>query len=229
VADVDAPLKEQIFDLPQRQRIADIHHHREADHLRRAVEITEGSAHRRRLRILVRSLKPIYSDNATQPFLGKAQDARRVAQIALPSVVLIVAQDANRQPLSQGSGFVVGDGLIATSLHVIEGAYAGSVKFGSKLYPILGIAALDQSRDLAVLSVPGVSGALTIGDTERIAIGDKIYAAGNPMGLEGTISEGIVSGVRDRAKSVLFFVSSAHTGRFKRCGRRLVQSVKFIA
>jgi S1-C subfamily serine protease len=160
--------------------------------------------------MLVRSLKPIYSDNATQPFLGKAQDARRVAQIALPSVVLIVAQDANRQPLSQGSGFVVGDGLIATSLHVIEGAYAGSVKFGSKLYPILGIAALDQSRDLAVLSVPGVSGALTIGDTERIAIGDKIYAAGNPMGLEGTISEGIVSGVRDRAKSVLFCLISAY-------------------
>jgi len=64
VADVDAPLEQNILDLSQRQRIADIHHHREADHLGRAVEITEWIAHRRTLRIFVRSLKPIYSDNA---------------------------------------------------------------------------------------------------------------------------------------------------------------------
>jgi len=64
VADVDAPLEQNILDLSQRQRIADIHHHHEADHLGRAVEITEGIAHRRRLRIIARRLKPIYSDNA---------------------------------------------------------------------------------------------------------------------------------------------------------------------
>jgi hypothetical protein len=45
-------------------RIADIHHHHEADHLGRAVEITEGIVHRRRLRILAKRLTPIYSDNA---------------------------------------------------------------------------------------------------------------------------------------------------------------------
>jgi hypothetical protein len=64
VTDVDAPLEQNILDLSQRQRIADVHHHREADHLGRAVEITEGIAHRRRLGILARSLKLIYSDNA---------------------------------------------------------------------------------------------------------------------------------------------------------------------
>jgi len=64
VADIDAPLMEQIFDLSQRKRIADIHHHREADHLRRRVEITEGVLHSRRLKNLARRLKPIYSDNA---------------------------------------------------------------------------------------------------------------------------------------------------------------------
>ena len=45
-------------------RIADIHHHHEADHLGRTVETTEGIAHRRRLRNLAKWLKPIYSDNA---------------------------------------------------------------------------------------------------------------------------------------------------------------------
>jgi len=75
VTDVEAPLEENILDLPQRQRIADIHHHREADHLGRAVEITEWIAHRRTLRILVRSLKPIYSDNA-----GRADQPPRCVQ-----------------------------------------------------------------------------------------------------------------------------------------------------
>jgi len=62
VANIDAPLEQNILDLSPRQRIADIHHHHEADYLGRAVDITEGIAHRRRLRNLARRLKPIYSD-----------------------------------------------------------------------------------------------------------------------------------------------------------------------
>jgi hypothetical protein len=58
VADIDAPLMEQIFDVSQRKRIADIHHHREADHLRRTVEITEGILHCRRLCNTTPRLKP---------------------------------------------------------------------------------------------------------------------------------------------------------------------------
>jgi len=64
VTDVDAALEQNIFDLSQRQRIADKHHHRKADHLGRAVETTKGIAHRRRLRNLARWLKLIHSDNA---------------------------------------------------------------------------------------------------------------------------------------------------------------------
>jgi hypothetical protein len=67
VTDVEAPLEEQIFDLPQRQRIADILHHREADDLGRTVEISEGITHRRRLGMPPARLKPIYSDNAMPP------------------------------------------------------------------------------------------------------------------------------------------------------------------
>jgi hypothetical protein len=64
VADIDAPLEQNILDLSQRQRIADIHRHREADDLGRTVEISEGIAHRRRLGMPPARLKPIYSDNA---------------------------------------------------------------------------------------------------------------------------------------------------------------------
>jgi hypothetical protein len=66
VADIDVPLEQEILDLSQRQRIADIDHHREADRLGRAVEITEWIAHRQSLRNLAKRLKPIYSDNARE-------------------------------------------------------------------------------------------------------------------------------------------------------------------
>ena len=49
MADVDAALTQKIFDLSQREGVADIHHYREADDLRRTVEITKGIVHHRRL------------------------------------------------------------------------------------------------------------------------------------------------------------------------------------
>jgi hypothetical protein len=64
VADVDPALEEQILDLPQRERIADVHHHREADDRRRAVEAAKGIAHRKTLRNAPPRLKPISSDDA---------------------------------------------------------------------------------------------------------------------------------------------------------------------
>ena len=63
VADVDTT--HDVFDLAQRQRIADVHHHRETDDLGRAVKITKGMVHYHRLRELPFQLNPIFSDNAS--------------------------------------------------------------------------------------------------------------------------------------------------------------------
>jgi len=59
VAEVNAALKQQILDLPQRQRIADVHHHRQADDLGRTIEISEGILHPPRLRAAPDNLNPI--------------------------------------------------------------------------------------------------------------------------------------------------------------------------
>ena len=67
MADVDTALEQQIFDLSQRQRVADIYHHREADDLGRTVEVAERIVHRRELRDLTFQLNPIYSDIASAP------------------------------------------------------------------------------------------------------------------------------------------------------------------
>ena len=145
------------------------------------------------------------------PLHANAQNARLIAQQVLPSVVMILVQDGNWQPLAQGSGFLVETGVVATNLHVIEGATHGSVKFAGDdaLHEIAGIIAIDQARDLALLSVPSAAGLpLKIANSDGVAVGERIYAVGNPLGLEGTISEGIVSGLRQLGGDTLFQITA---------------------
>jgi len=61
-------------------------------------------------------------------FPPQTQNAREIAQKAFPSVVMLVMDDKNGNPLTLGSGFFVKDGVIATNMHVIEGADGGHAK-----------------------------------------------------------------------------------------------------
>lgn len=129
-----------------------------------------------------------------------AQTAQEIAKKAFGSTVLLVMEDANGQPLSLGSGFFVRDGEIASNLHVIEGAARGYAKLvGQKTkHDIQGITAVDPERDLVVLKI-SASGApaLSLGSSDAVQVGESVYAVGNPQGLEGTFSQGIVSSIRE--------------------------------
>lgn len=133
------------------------------------------------------------------PLLSYAKTAKEIAQNSFPSVVMLVMEDKNGQMLSLGSGFIVKKGVVVTNLHVIKGAtkgYAKLIRQKSK-YDIAGIVGIDSERDLVILSVPNVKApSLQLGDSSQVAVGDEIYAVGNPQGLEGTFSQGIVSSVR---------------------------------
>jgi hypothetical protein len=126
------------------------------------------------------------------------QSARDIAKTAFKSVVLLEMSDANGQPLSLGSGFFVADGVIATNAHVIEGAYGGTAKLigNNQRIQILGSIIVDRHADLALLKVDSSAPSLALGPTASPTVGDHVYVVGNPLGLEGTFSEGIVSGVR---------------------------------
>ena len=129
-----------------------------------------------------------------------AQTVQEVAKKAFGSAVLLVMEDGNGQPLSLGSGFFVRNGEIASNLHVVEGAVRGYAKLvGEKTkYDIEGIAAVDAERDLVVLKVSaGRSQALPLGNSDVVQVGESVYAVGNPQGLEGTFSQGIVSSIRE--------------------------------
>ena len=129
-----------------------------------------------------------------------AQTAPEIAKKAFGSTVLLVMEDVNGHPLSLGSGFFVRDGEIASNVHVVEGASRGYAKLvGQKTkYDIEGVTAVDPGRDLVVLkiSAPG-SRALSLGNSDAVQVGENVYAVGNPQGLEGTFSQGIVSSVRE--------------------------------
>ncbi len=131
--------------------------------------------------------------------LAGAQTAQQIAKRAFDSTVLLIMEDTNGQPVGLGSGFFVKSQQIATNLHVIEGAASGYAKLvGQKTkYEIVGVSAIDRKRDLAILNVEawGIQ-ALSLGDSDTVLVGETVYAVGNPHGLEGTFSQGIVSGVR---------------------------------
>jgi S1-C subfamily serine protease len=151
------------------------------------------------MRMALRGLLGLAVALSLVPSSVNGQSARVIAQKTFPSVVLIVMQDANGQAVSLGSGFFVRDGILATNLHVIEGAARGYAKLVGQetKYAIDGIAAVDGPRDLDLLAATGARApSLSLGDTSQVAVGDEVYVVGNPQGLEGTFSQGIVSGIR---------------------------------
>ncbi|MDC8001712.1 S1C family serine protease [Aequorivita todarodis] len=132
------------------------------------------------------------------PTLMFSQNAKEIAKMCMASTVSLVMEDNFKQPLSLGSGFIVDNGKVITNLHVIENAKYGYVTINgeSKKHNIEGYLAIDKTNDLALLSVPTLIGnSIEINDNNP-EIGEKIYAIGNPKGLSGTISEGIISGIR---------------------------------
>ena len=123
----------------------------------------------------------------------------------LPSVVL-VESSCERGRVIFGSGFVIDKGLVATNKHVVEcGSEAYVALVGQDTKHRVTAKYLDSAHDLAVLKVEGLTApALLLSDAQNLAVGDKVYAAGNPKGLEGTFSDGIVSSLRYSAGRIQF-------------------------
>lgn len=127
---------------------------------------------------------------------------RDITQKALASTVLLDAQDARSGIISTGSGFVVKQNQIVTNFHVVENAARVRAKLVGKdtFYNIKGLLAIDRENDLVLLGTDDDFKAepLNLADSDAVQISDPIYVVGNPQGfLEGTVSQGIISGVRE--------------------------------
>jgi tetratricopeptide (TPR) repeat protein len=123
------------------------------------------------------------------------------------AVVVVVSVDGKGRPIGQGSGFIVReDGAVVTNYHVISMAADVKIKLGMKVLDVEGVLHADPENDLAIVKMEGKGyPKVRIGDTNNLRVGEKIYVIGSPQGLENTISEGILSGIReiDRERKIL--------------------------
>jgi hypothetical protein len=139
------------------------------------------------------------------------KDIPAIAKAANRAIVTIIAAD-NDKPIAQGTGFLVGaDGVIVTNYHVIETGNAATVKFpDGTVLSVDGVLAANKVRDLAVIKIHGENfRTLSLGDSDDIQVGEEVVAIGNPLLLESTVSNGIISGVRTSKELGKFLQTTA--------------------
>jgi S1-C subfamily serine protease/regulator of sirC expression with transglutaminase-like and TPR domain len=139
------------------------------------------------------------SANAVQPrTIEKSVEA--LAQSTRQSVVVISHFGRDGKEDGIGAGFIVSsNGLVATSLHVIGEARPITLQLADgQRYEATEIYAWDRKLDLAVVRInAGKTPALPLGDSDALKQGTPVVAMGNPLGLERSIVQGVVSATRD--------------------------------
>jgi hypothetical protein len=130
------------------------------------------------------------------------KDIPTIAKGSKGAIVTIVMADGEK-PIARGTGFLVrADGAIVTNYHVIATGNVAVVKFSDgTISPVDGVLATDKVRDLAIIKIHGKAfRTLTLGNSDQIQVGEEVVAIGNPLGLELTVSNGILSGIRTDEK-----------------------------
>ncbi len=117
-----------------------------------------------------------------------------------PSAVAIETYDARGQKLSRGSGFFIAVDRVVTNRHVIEGAHRAEVHSSTgDTFPVKGVLAVDAEGDIALLKIDAPASLIRPLSLDRTSPqeGESVVVIGNPFGLEGSVTNGIVSAVRD--------------------------------
>ena len=107
--------------------------------------------------------------------------------------------DKDGHPIAQGSGFLISkDGHVVTNYHVIKSGSSAVIKLpDGAFFAVDGVLASDKDRDVAIIKAHGNDfRTLTLGDSDRLQVGEEVVAIGNPLSLESTVSNGIVSAIR---------------------------------
>ena len=118
------------------------------------------------------------------------------SQVSL-SVVRIIVSNASGSPVASGSGVVIGPGSVITNCHVAMRGDTIEVTLAGASYSA-SVEVANEERDLCLLDVSGmVAPAVSLGSVDSVRVGQRVYAVGAPQGLDLTISDGIVSALRE--------------------------------
>lgn len=142
----------------------------------------------------------VASDEAVDSETPAADVAARVYQAILPSLVIVQTDNPRQEKaFGIGSGVVInGDAEVLTSLHVVDGSTVIELIFADGTRSPATVSNADPARDIAVLTpaaLPQVVLPATIGSSSALRVGDEVFAVGNPLGLVGSLSAGVVSGL----------------------------------
>ena len=130
---------------------------------------------------------------------SEVPDLRALAKQARPAVYLLAIQDEDGEVKGSGTGFLISpDGLLVTNHHVVAGAKQILAKAeNGGLFPVVKVVAADPANDLALLQLEAKDlPCLTLAPPGTAEAGTRIAVIGSPLGLEGTLTEGIVSARR---------------------------------
>jgi len=127
------------------------------------------------------------------------------------AVVTITTYSAAEDAVGLGSGFIVDpSGVIVTCFHVINGAYPAVIKLlNGASFQDIWVLGCDSAKDVAVIKVTGRNlPSVKLAGTDDVEVGERVIAIGNPRGLENTISDGLLSGVREMDNFNLLQISA---------------------
>src|ERR1041385_6337335 len=140
-----------------------------------------------------------------------ALDAGTLYKQASPAVVLIEAIGTDGKTTKSGSGLLVSaDGKLLTNYHVISHTKQAIVKLANgDAYDLVEVLVVDKRKDIAFLKIPAVDLPVAkLGRSNTVEIGNAVYSIGSPLGLQNTLSQGLVSGIRDMDGYRLFQMSA---------------------
>jgi S1-C subfamily serine protease len=142
---------------------------------------------------------------ATEPFDSEEQNNISVYRKNIDSVVNITSRAVTFDFFyglvpqeGQGSGFIIDkEGHVLTNYHVIADARQVEVTLHNRKKYRATVVGTDRSHDLAVIQIKGSEFTpMVLGDSRSLQVGQKVYAIGNPFGLAGTMTRGIISSIR---------------------------------
>ncbi|MGA3023686.1 MAG: trypsin-like peptidase domain-containing protein [Bryobacteraceae bacterium] len=135
----------------------------------------------------------------TAPAFGQNR-AFSADMVAAASKSVVLLKGVTDSGTVLGSGFLISsDGQIATNLHVVREMKSGSVRLASgEVYDNLMVLAFDDRKDLAIVKIAGFDlPAIELGNSNEVQPGEPVMAIGSPDGLQGTITAGVVSAIRE--------------------------------
>lgn len=117
-------------------------------------------------------------------------DFSAVIETAVTGVVTI------RTDISQGTGFLISsNGYVVTNYHVVENAKAATIITSDNQNHKVSILGYNSDLDIALLKIEGTYTPLELDNSENVQVGEKVIAIGNPLGLQFSVSQGIVSAI----------------------------------